>query len=104
MIRVPKVLLELKHENDVYEFYKAYAKEVGFGIRKSKGHKEHVIQIKRTIQRFHFRHHTSLRQPMDSRNSAKVPEPISPTVVHSPHSTGPANLLAHPCPSVFLPV
>ncbi|KAK9027452.1 hypothetical protein V6N11_067287 [Hibiscus sabdariffa] len=37
---VPRVGMEFNSEQDVYDFYNKYAKEVGFSIRRSKGHKD----------------------------------------------------------------
>ncbi|KAL4332079.1 hypothetical protein GQ457_15G027670 [Hibiscus cannabinus] len=37
---IPRVGMEFDTEEDVYDFYNKYAKDVGFSIRKSKGHKD----------------------------------------------------------------
>ncbi|KAK9043086.1 hypothetical protein V6N11_071437 [Hibiscus sabdariffa] len=37
---VPRVGMEFNSEQDIYDFYNKYAKEVGFSIRRSKGHKD----------------------------------------------------------------
>lgn len=37
---IPKVGMEFETEQDIYDFYNKYAKEVGFSIRRSKGHKD----------------------------------------------------------------
>ncbi|KAK8993539.1 hypothetical protein V6N11_033634 [Hibiscus sabdariffa] len=37
---IPRVGMEFNTEQDVYDFYNKYAKEVGFSIRRHKGHKD----------------------------------------------------------------
>ncbi|KAK8581145.1 hypothetical protein V6N12_071386 [Hibiscus sabdariffa] len=37
---IPIVGMEFNTEQDVYDFYNNYAKQVGFSIRRSKGHKD----------------------------------------------------------------
>ncbi|XP_048323604.1 protein FAR1-RELATED SEQUENCE 5-like [Ziziphus jujuba] len=37
---IPKVGIEFKSEDEAYNFYNAYAYKVGFGMRRSKGHKD----------------------------------------------------------------
>ncbi|KAL4318052.1 hypothetical protein GQ457_18G005870 [Hibiscus cannabinus] len=37
---IPRVGMEFNTEQDVYDFYNKYAKEVGFSIRRNKGHKD----------------------------------------------------------------
>nr|XP_048321706.1 protein FAR1-RELATED SEQUENCE 5-like [Ziziphus jujuba var. spinosa] len=43
---IPKVGIEFKSEDKAYNFYNAYAYKVGFGIRRSKGHKDQSIKMK----------------------------------------------------------
>ncbi|GAA0160743.1 hypothetical protein LIER_39093 [Lithospermum erythrorhizon] len=47
--KIPRVGLEFQNEDDVIEFYKAYAKEVGFGIRKGKAEHNHVLSSPRKV-------------------------------------------------------
>ncbi|XP_048332781.1 protein FAR1-RELATED SEQUENCE 5-like [Ziziphus jujuba] len=43
---IPKVGIEFKSEDEAYNFYNAYAYKVGFGIQRSKGHKDQSGKMK----------------------------------------------------------
>ncbi|GAA0161621.1 hypothetical protein LIER_17896 [Lithospermum erythrorhizon] len=101
-----------------------YAKKVGFGIRKSRGHKEHVIQVDRIIcctcegeggndkreilmSRPHVRAITRCGCPammkISYRNNFGIYKDIRFVAVHNHVFSSPSNIVLHPCHRKFIP-